>query len=76
MSDKKVCQRLDSNRGPLTSEEIALPTEPKPPIFYVDSHNFTEHAICEALRNYFKDDFQIISCIMIQTQQTIYLFGL
>ena len=30
MSDIKVCQWLDSNRGPLVSEATALPTEPQP----------------------------------------------
>ena len=25
-----ICQRLDSNRGPLVSEATALPTDPQP----------------------------------------------
>ena len=28
--NKKICRRLDSNRGPLVSEATALPTEPQP----------------------------------------------
>ena len=27
---KKICRRLDSNRGPLVSEATALPTELQP----------------------------------------------